>query len=193
MTTFRSGALFRPAVESADTDMEWSDFDRAVDALSFARAYGPPPEVEGLEWGFGRRLRTRLQTLPAESETRCALEELVEVVDRVCGAVHTALSQLFRARAAVVDSWAARLYAPPITRPEGGIAEYDIDTMRGELRAAREAAQHENQLILDFGGRMDRWTWQALDAVKCSDPDRLRAVIHEVHAAGDAAFAAIRA
>lgn len=190
MTTFQAGALYRPPprVDLLDESAwEWSDLDRAADALSSARELCPPPLAEESRWS--ERLRAGLQGVVSD-EMRCALEELIAVVENVDDAVHTALCHLWRARASVVDAWAARLYAPPASAWPGAPAQtYEIETMRAELRAVTAALQHDRSVEASFASKMERWVWLGLYFATHDDVTQVQAAINGAHEAAKRAFA----
>lgn len=89
--------------------------------------------------------------------SRPPLIGFLDTLDAEADAVHTATERLWRARVAVIDSWTARLYAPPVAvepprlaviaavlagnvSPEPTIPTYNLRTLIAEVQGVLEAA-----------------------------------------------------
>jgi hypothetical protein len=90
----------------------------AAEQLNFMRGHGPPAPPD---WAVRLRGWLPIGPLPPGfgvgddvDEVSRRFEQLIAVVEEVSGVVYAELCRLWRARASVLDTWSARLYAPPV-------------------------------------------------------------------------------
>lgn len=144
--TFTAGALYRVSDLAAAPLI----VQVAANLLEAYRRGDPPP---------GRPPWRELLVGEDHAAARGPLAGVVAAVEAAADAVYAELARLWRARAAVLDAWAARLYAPPVLTPPPALAvaaaglagrplpvptvpTYDVPVvMMAELAAAGEAAR----------------------------------------------------
>ncbi|MDX1887901.1 hypothetical protein [Mycolicibacterium sp. 120270] len=167
MTVFSAGVLFG-APRTLDTAVRWAadseilaatGVERTVwaaadflNGLSARHESPPKPPTWGDDLRRWGQCDSRLQPL---------LAALIEVADEVGAGVYAEVYRRWCARRSVLETWAARLYAPPAGPPYQP-AVYDAATMWAELNAVSESSYCAAQAWNDFDEAMSRSYYAAL-------------------------------
>jgi hypothetical protein len=124
-------------------------------------------------------------------------------------AVDAVLRRLWHARAAVLDAWAARLYAPPVPDPvptmaissaivrgepvpESAVPVYDLSVMVSELQVVGRAGQSCTATAAAFKSECSAYLSVVCQAAENADEAGDAAAGEQVRRAANAAFEALR-
>jgi hypothetical protein len=152
--SFLAGALY----SGGDPDSLPAALRAASELLTAARRGDPPPQC--MPW------RELAQSMDTDAEREQAAD-LIAAVEAAESPVVSVLAARHRLRAAVLDGWAARLYAPPVDVAPSQLASavamvagvecppptrpsYVLSTMLAELQAVLAAAGEDHQVASEL-------------------------------------------